>query len=535
MPKAMPRSSDCSAMRGRATRRATASIARSTRSRRASARARSRAASSAPNAQPPRGASNNRAGTAPGPFPSAAAARSGRTGLERFEEQLVAVAVRRRAHEVIYMSVAGGDVAAIEPRIIDALQPLKGALGRYRQVALVELARDKRYRQPQMFRTQVARRLGRAVAALVLRRAEVELRRRAAPDDLRQMAKRGHVAGAELLAQAIVGRGGEPFVAIEMAVHEGDAVADRAVAFVIGEIDHGSEESLENRMARVFARRKIVDPEIGEYVAQVQHAFDLGRRRHRVVQGNLRARDASHLRQITRRQRHEERARAGAVDHRLNRFRAGALADEGEGGGKIVFRRLVQVELAKRQADARAPVEQPHVIPVIHQVLREMLLDRRQQEHPAPHARAVHDHHRALVAAAIAREPDLDAVGGRGGIVLYLRQSHRESPPARNRCAGRARRYCASRGRTNTSHSVPMNIRPNCASACVLRAGSSVPDTANVPSWCMKSAIRMCRMPLASTSPERSWPARITVYSVEVAPQTSKRPSSRTSLNPSSR
>jgi hypothetical protein len=59
------------------------------------------------------------------------------------------------------------------------------------------------------------------------------------------MAKGGHVACTELLAQPIVGRGVEPLVAVEMAVHESDAMAYGAVAFMIGKVDDRVEHPLE--------------------------------------------------------------------------------------------------------------------------------------------------------------------------------------------------------------------------------------------------------------------------------------------------
>jgi hypothetical protein len=59
------------------------------------------------------------------------------------------------------------------------------------------------------------------------------------------MAKSGHVARAELLAQPIVSCGVEALVAVEMAVHEGDAMADGAVAFVVGQVDNRAKHLLE--------------------------------------------------------------------------------------------------------------------------------------------------------------------------------------------------------------------------------------------------------------------------------------------------
>src|SRR6202158_1693042 len=124
----------------------------------------------------------------------------GGTGLELLQEQRIAVAVGGCAHEVVDMSVPRRHVPAIERGIIDALQPLERALGRYGQVAPVELAGNERDRDAQVLGTHVAWRLGDAIAAQVLRAAVVELRRCAALDDLREMAKRGHVARPELLA-----------------------------------------------------------------------------------------------------------------------------------------------------------------------------------------------------------------------------------------------------------------------------------------------------------------------------------------------
>jgi hypothetical protein len=56
------------------------------------------------------------------------------------------------------------------------------------------------------------------------------LLRRSVPDDLRQMAERGHVALAELLRQPRVRLCIEPLMPVELAIHEEDPMADRAGA-----------------------------------------------------------------------------------------------------------------------------------------------------------------------------------------------------------------------------------------------------------------------------------------------------------------
>jgi hypothetical protein len=101
-------------------------------------------------------------------------------------------------------------------------------------------------------------------------------------------------------------------------------------------------------MARVLSGGQIIHAQVREHVAQIEHALYLGGRRRRVVQRYLRARNASHVREIPRSQRHEERARARAMDDSLHRIRARVIADESDRGWKIVLRRLVERELAKR-------------------------------------------------------------------------------------------------------------------------------------------------------------------------------------------
>ena len=114
----------CSARRRRARRAATGSTARSTRSPSASAKKRSRAGSPMRSAPRPRAESSDRRCATRCLHP-----RLGGTAFELLQEQCVAVAAGCRTHEVVDMAVAGRDMAAIERGVVDALQPLEGALG----------------------------------------------------------------------------------------------------------------------------------------------------------------------------------------------------------------------------------------------------------------------------------------------------------------------------------------------------------------------------------------------------------------------
>ncbi len=106
-------------------------------------------------------------------------------------------------------------------------------------------------------------------------------------------------------------------------------------------------------------------------------------------------------------QGHEQRHRSHAMAEDLDRARAGDPEHLVDGSGPVQIGDVVHGELGvgRREVDARPVVEQPHVVSLVEEELDQIGMDGRREHRGRRHGEARSEHHRPLVAAAIADEP----------------------------------------------------------------------------------------------------------------------------------